>query len=43
MNINLFFPEYLINRWKDIQKLYIANIKNIIIKKISNIDDIIIK
>ena len=34
--------EYLINIQKDIMKLYIAYIKNILKTKISNIDNIII-
>ena len=29
------FPEYRINRRKDIQKLYVAYIKNMLITKIS--------
>ena len=36
------FTEYLINIQKDIQNLYVAYIKNILITKISNIYNIII-
>ena len=39
--IEYLFPVYLINRRIDIQKLYLAYIKKILIIKIPNIDNII--
>ena len=37
MNMIILFTEYLINIQKDIQKLYVAYIKNILITTILNI------